>query len=576
MPIVLYRKYRPFGFNEVVGQNHIIKTLKNAVASSRVAHAYMFTGPRGTGKTSVARILAKAVNCENVKNGEPCNKCSVCLGINQGNFLDLIEIDAASHTGVDNIRELIEKIRFAPSAAKYKVYIIDEAHMLSKGAFNALLKTLEEPPVHAIFILATTEVHKVPATILSRCQRFDFKRLSVAEIVDKLAKISEQEKVKVDKKALELIALNAGGGMRDAESLLGQIFSLEDKEVTLEETQIILGAADLTAAAEMVSFLAEQKYEAGLELISQINNDGYDLEQFGKSLIDYLRKAILLKVNPAFSKNLSSEMTEEQIKEAENLANKIPVARLVKMIKLFIEAQKEIKLAVIPQLPLELAIAELDIFDNGSKNSGDREDHPIKKIKEKTAEVISESLKTSGQFIKKTVPGAVGSAVKKIKSEKNNESLKDNKSPEKSSKKNEANAKSAVEENLNSNWNLEEVKDDWDEILEKVKPRNHSITVFLKTCQPAAVEEKKLIIANKYTFHLERLRERSNIKIIEDVIGEMFKLKPEIKFISEKEAEEMGYDLEFKPVKEEPASDSDQKQENLVSSALEIFGGKVV
>ncbi len=558
--IVLYRKYRPTNFGEVVGQDHIIKTLKNAVSSDRVAHAYLLTGPRGTGKTTVARILAKAINCEKSKDGEPCNKCPVCDGINQNNFLDLIEIDAASHTGVDNIRELIEKIRFSPSASKYKVYIIDEIHMLSKGAFNALLKTLEEPPAHAIFILATTEIHKVPATILSRCQRFDFKRLSVSEIAGKLAEIAKKEKVKIDKKALDLIALNAGGGMRDAESLLGQVISLEDKEVTLEETQTILGTTDLTATAEMIECLTEQKYQKGINLVSKINSDGYDLEQFTQSLIEYLRKIILLKIDNDFGKNLSSEMTEEQIKKAENLADKITMPRLIKIIRLFIEARKEIKSAIIPQLPLELAIAEMDISDNNSDNGSSypQTGSKIKKIKEKTSEAISESLKTSQQFIKKTVPDVIESAVKKIKSK------------EDSNKKNKAAKSNASQENLNSNWNLEEIKNNWDEILENVKPHNHSITASLKSCQPAATKGAKLIIAGKYIFHLEKLKEARNIKIIENVVGEIFKIEPEIKFISEEEARQAGYDLEIELVEEK------KEAGDLVNSALELFEGKVV
>jgi len=569
MSIVLYRKYRPTNFNEVVGQNHIIKTLKNTVASNRVAHAYLFTGPRGTGKTTVARILAKAVNCEKLKNGEPCNECPVCSEINKGSFLDLIEIDAASHTGVDNIRELIEKIRFTPSAAKYKVYIIDEVHMLSKGAFNALLKTLEEPPAHAIFILATTEIHKVPATILSRCQRFDFKRLSVSEIVGKLTKIVKKEKIKVDKKILELVALNSGGGMRDAESLLGQVISLEDKEVTMEEARTILGTTDLTAITKMVDYLAKRKYKEGINFVSQINDDGYDLEQFAKSLVDYLRKIILLKVDGAFSKNLSSEMTEEQIKEAEKIADKIVMPRLIKMIKLFIEAEREIKSAIIPQLPLELAIAELDISNDNSKD----ETSKVKEIKEKTSGVISESLKTSQQFIKETVPNVIGSAVKKVKQEKNQDFLENNNQPlETLNKKDKTSGKREKINEENLSLNLEEIRDKWDEILEKVKPHNHSLTAFLKTCQLVAAEENKLTIANEYNFHLERLREMSNRKVIEEIISEIFKFKVEVKFISEEEARQAGYNLETKSVKEKVK----EKAGDLVNSALEIFEGKIV
>ena len=551
MSKVLYRKYRPTNFAEVVGQEHIVKTLKNAVKREKIAHAYLFSGPRGIGKTTIARILAKVVNCKKPKDGEPCNECENCLNINENKFLDLIEIDAATHTQVDKIRDLIEKINFSPTAGKYKVYIIDEVHMLSKGAFNALLKTLEEPPKHAIFILATTEIHKIPATIISRCQRFDFRRLKVSEIRGRLEKIAKKEKVEVEKGVLDFIAINSNGGLRDSESLFGQILSLEDKDITLKEVQTILAIADISVAVKLIELVVEKKYSEAIDYINKITDDGYDLEQFNIFLIEYCRKLMLIKISPEIKENFSSEMTEEQIAELEDLSQKITISQILKMLQVFIKSKEEIKSSIIQQLPLELAIAKINIADKESltdkanANYNDKIKEPLKKITEK----VSSSVKQSQDFIKKS-----------MRLEKEEEKIK---TVEKVEKK--------VNFNNSDKIALDTVNLEWNEILEEMKSHNHSLTAFLKTCQPVEARENKITISCKYSFHKDKLREIGNKAIIEKVISEILKTDILVKFISQDEAEKMGYEI-----KEAKQISNEGKKGDVVDMALDMFGGKVV
>lgn len=358
--LVIYRKYRPQAFSEVIGQDHVVKTLISAIKNNKIAHAYLFAGPRGTGKTTVARILAKAVNCLDDSSYEPCNKCESCVEIMNNRALDLIEIDAASNRGIEEVRELKERIRFVPTRGKYKVFVIDEAHQLTKEAFNALLKTLEEPPAHAIFILATTEPHKMLPTILSRVQRFDFKKLSLPEIVKKLELIAGKEGVKISEKALRIIALNSEGYMRDAESMLGQMIAFcEDREISVEDIENILGIVDINLAIKFIDSLAKKNSSEALVFIDKFVNQGYDLVQFTESLINYSRKLMLLKVGKDLSKLFKEELSAEQMNTALKQAEEFSLEETSKMIEVFTEALYQMKHSSFPQINLELAIVEI-------------------------------------------------------------------------------------------------------------------------------------------------------------------------------------------------------------------------
>ena len=370
MSLVFYRKYRPKTFSEIVGQEHVVQTLTNALLSNSVSHAYLFCGPRGSGKTTIARLVAKSVNCEKIKGYEPCNKCSSCLEIMKGSSMDLVEIDAASHRGIDEIRELKEGIKFGPAKSKKKVYVIDECHQLSKDAANALLKILEEAPEHAMFVLATTEAHKMIPTIISRCQRFDFRKLSVNEIVKRLEVIAKKENLKFEKEALELIASNSEGAIRDAESLLGQVFSFvyggdSDKEVKAKDISDLLGLVETGLVASMVDLFISKKHGEALNYLNEINTKGKDIHEFAKHLTSYLRKCLILKIvgptdkKSALIQSILTGLTDEDFDKMKKQADSLTKDDLKRSLDLLIEAQVKMKTAVIPQLPLELAIIEI-------------------------------------------------------------------------------------------------------------------------------------------------------------------------------------------------------------------------
>lgn len=401
-----YRTWRPKNWDEVTGQDHVIKTLRNAVQNGRITHAYLFSGPRGTGKTTTARLLAKAVNCTNEDQSKrPDNECAFCKQVNDGEFLDLIEIDAASNTSVEDVRDLREKINYSPTQAKYKVYIIDEVHMLSTPAFNALLKTLEEPPEHAIFILATTDIFKIPATVLSRCQRYEFRRISVQQMVDYLRPRIEKEKISIDDDALLFIARQSTGSMRDAISLLDQLASSGEK-ITLAFAQVVLGTATNQLVIDLTNALIHRDHARGLEIIQIAQDAGSDTRQFARQVVDYLRALMLAKAEGIERTDVPPEIKAKVKEQSDQLDN----TRLLNFIRLFSTAAGETPRGGTwqPGLQLELAVVQAMEFaapqgGNDPRLSSLNQTVTVQKSKP-PSEPISPPIKSSSASVVKTPP----------------------------------------------------------------------------------------------------------------------------------------------------------------------------
>lgn len=475
----LYRKWRPQTWDEVVGQDHIIQTLRNAVRGERVAHAYLFAGPRGTGKTTTARLLAKAVNClaESLED-RPCNSCAHCQAISEGRFLDLIEIDAASNTSVEDVRDLRDKINFSPNEGRYKVYIIDEVHMLSTAAFNALLKTLEEPPAHAIFVLATTEVHKIPATVLSRCQRHEFRRLPIVVMIDYLRPMIETEGLQVEAEALEMITRQATGSLRDAISLVDQLASTGEL-VNLELAQVVLGTATTEAVRAVTKAMIEQDHAEGLTVINRALDGGADPRQFARQVVDYLRGLLLVQMGNEHLVEASVEIREEMGK----LAGKIKLAHLLTAIRAFSKAAVEGRTTWQSALPLELAFVEAsDLNEDKTGSSG---------------EVQSQALRET------KVEGS---------SPEGNPSSDD-------AQKNIARG----EQTQPASGNFQKVLDHWREILLAARHHDPRAQALLNSCRPLGIESGELIIGFGSELLREKMEKGHNLSIagkaLEDVLG---------------------------------------------------------
>ncbi|WLR55118.1 DNA polymerase III subunit gamma/tau [Mesobacillus subterraneus] len=495
----LYRVWRPQQFIDVVGQEHVTTTLQNALLQQKISHAYLFSGPRGTGKTSAAKILAKAVNCENAPTAEPCNECDACRGITDGSIPDVIEIDAASNNGVEEIRDIRDKVKYAPNVVKYKVYIIDEVHMLSIGAFNALLKTLEEPPKHVIFILATTEPHKIPLTIISRCQRFDFKRITAQAIVGRMKQIVEESGVDCDEKALQIISRAAEGGMRDALSLLDQAISFSQDTVTIEDALTVTGTVSQNFLNQLARAIYEKNAAAGLEALEELLLQGKDPARFIEDLIFFYRDMLLYKAAPALEESMERVMLDEDFQE---LANHVEPAQIYELIEVLNKAQQEMRWTNHPRIFLEVAIVKLCQLENRQPSTSNVEVEPLLRRIEQLEEKLVQFQQNPGMAASE--PAA---AAKKAP----RPNRKGFQAP--TGKINEV-LKSATKTNLHT------IKGRWGDLLEMLAANQmRSQAALLNEAEPVAASDEAVVIKFKYEIHCQMAME--NTRFTETVSGAM-------------------------------------------------------
>ncbi|HPT86419.1 MAG TPA: DNA polymerase III subunit gamma/tau [Bacillota bacterium] len=522
----LYRRWRPRGFSDFVGQSHVVTTLSNALATGRIAHAYLFTGPRGTGKTSTAKIFAKALNCESPHGVDPCDQCSACQRINEGTFLDVLEIDGASNRGIDEIRDLREKIKFTPAEGKYKIYIIDEVHMLTMEAFNALLKTLEEPPQFVVFILATTEVHKLPLTILSRCQRFDFKRFTLGEITGRLKTILTAENIEADDEALQLIAKHAEGGMRDALSLLEQCIAHSDGCLVEADVRAILGLIDQEELEKLAEAIQKRETKAALKLLDDVCMDGKDLFQFGQSLVEYFRDQLLA--------SLTSGET-----------HRFSVSQYIEIIETLATATNEVKKSFQSALPLELALIKLTTVQGAGDVLArlERLEQMVQtgrftvSVNSRPVEVSRPSPTPPAAAVSKPAPVAAAP----VNIEQTGPSVNDG--------------------------GTVGINDfDWEGFLEKIKGKKRTVAALIQEGKPVKFDGSNLIVEfpPNLKFHLENLALPQNKELLENILLNTYGRPIKIACVPQNTQEKVT-----------PPSGAESDVPDPLKQAVSLFGGKV-
>ncbi len=571
--IALYRAWRPQSFQDMVGQQHIIQTLQNAIREERISHAYLFNGPRGTGKTSAAKILAKAINCEKGPSVEPCNECETCKRITSGNIMDVLEIDAASNRGVEEIRDLREKVKYAPTEVRRKVYIIDEVHMLTTEAFNALLKTLEEPPGHVVFILATTEPHRLPATIISRCQRFDFRRVSLQEQAQRLELIASQEGMSADPDALEYIARLSDGGMRDALSILDQVSAFTEGKITYPQVLQMTGGIASEQFAELATALLQSDVGRVLQIVESFMQEGKSAEKCMENLLYYFRDVLMIKMIPN-----AGDLTERMLNpdNFRDTASAFSREQLFAIIDTLNHYQTEMKYATQPQMLFEVALLKLSGLSGGQ--SGETNDSAGMSTTTQPAAAdevrqLKQQLAALEQKLEKAIKsGGVGGdgAGNSAPAGRRAPAPRISSTAKIPSQMNQYVANRTHED-------FTRVSSSWSKVLQRVKEVKVTIHAWFVNCDPVSIHEDAILVAFKHDMHRETIEKAANRQIVESVLEEVLGSPYRLITMMQKDwleaiegtSEQPGEELKLEHEQED-------KGEALVDEAIQLFGEELI
>jgi DNA polymerase-3 subunit gamma/tau len=573
--IAMYRTWRPQSFQDVVGQKHIIRTLQNSLKEGRLSHAYLFSGPRGTGKTTAAKILAKAVNCENGPTEEPCNRCEACRRISEGSVMDVLEIDAASNRGVDEIRDLRDKVKYSPTEVRKKVYIIDEVHMLTTEAFNALLKTLEEPPGHVIFVLATTEPHRLPATIISRCQRFDFRRIAVEEQVERLDFVCKQEGVEAEAEALKYIARLSEGGMRDALSLLDQIAAFSDNRVTYDSVVSMTGGISSDQFAELAQAVRDGDVAGALAKIDTFMQEGKSADKCMENLLHYFRDLLCVKLIPQ-----SEAMTDRILDPASfrGMADKFEQSELFEMIETLNRYQVEMKYSTQPQTLFEVAVMKLCTPVPHAASEGTRaaaaapaDSEEVRQLRQKLSQLEQQVERLLQQGV---APAAAGSSSASAAPARTSSSFQNK--PSAPSVKRAFRSEGYIAGKDSTLF--KQAMSKWPQVLAGVKDTKITVHAWLIDGEPVSYDQDTLLLAFKSAMHRETTEKPANKQLIEQVMERVYGHPMHLETVMIKDWQDAASQSSDAPteVLELVPEDAEPEKKDWIEEAKSLFGESLV